>query len=292
MEVTIMGAKRKKPENGEKPEPKQPEPQSLDELAQELNRQIDSGETAAAVAHWRLGDCLTEIREKHAEWKWDDWKAHAETLGINKSRFTRSLRIRRHFPDGENQVVGKSIYEALGYKRGDDEPVPEEKEPEYEDENAPLTSREQHAGQRFIEAVGSPNRAAVVLACIVRGDKPVKKAAAQLWLPAWEEVKQHRDELRKYTGEGDLYRAFQSRYRADDIPSYRHVKADPVTALSRFREIRASCYELAQKRRAEQAAGYGEVAAATMRALHDLLVADSTPAGPADAASVDRKSVV
>ena len=96
-----------------------------------------------------------------------------------------------------------------GYARGDDEPVPEEKKLEYEEENAPLTSREDRAGKQFLKAVGNMKRAAVVLTCIDRGDKPVKKVGDKSWVPAWEEIKGDRDELRTRLGEGDIFHAFQ-----------------------------------------------------------------------------------
>ena len=180
--------------------PATPQPTSPEDRAKALNEKIDAGESSAAVLLWQLGGCLLEIKAQHPKWKWDDWKSYADSLGINASRFTRAIRIKRHF-DSENRVVGKSIYDALGYARGDDEPVPEEKKPEYEAENAPLTSREDQAGKRFIMAVGGNlepaaiKRAAIVLACIERGDKPVKKVGDRSWVPAWEEIKRDRKEL-------------------------------------------------------------------------------------------------
>jgi hypothetical protein len=193
-----------------KPAPASPDdnPKSLDDQARSLNGRIDDGEMKTSRLMWELGDVLERRKAENPDWNWDKWLSHADSLGICKTRFTRALRIRRRF-ETVKDVEGRSLLDALGYKRHPDEPEPQQPEGgKALPVKARISRRESKAAEVFVKRVGNPMRALSVLVRYQTGETPEEdhkknekdtKAKAKQMLKAGEAL----DAVRKVVGNGD-----------------------------------------------------------------------------------------
>jgi len=130
--------------------------QSLDQQATEIYEIIESNDLLAAVNYRNLGEVLRQI-QKLRGWNYAELLEHAiGTLGMNKSKFTRALRIYKHCPTVE-ECGGKTIYEALGYACCEDEPEPKQPSPvAIMPVNARITRKERKAAATFFKRLATP----------------------------------------------------------------------------------------------------------------------------------------
>jgi hypothetical protein len=245
--------------------------------AKKLYADLGKGEQSAAVTLGFLGEALRHCQEERSIKTWTDLLAYAkDTLGMdNKSKVTRALRIHAQHEDDLQQVTGKSIKDACGY-RCKDEPEPDKPKPKPQPVGSPLTAWEHQAAARFEKSVGGRGRAVEVMTRIAQGEKPpkgAKKKSDKAWVSAWEEVRGNRDQLLHRGELNDAWLQMSEARRR--LPSYREVKADPVASLQRFRAIRTRCLHTVEEKHLKAAAGYHEqavqIVAAGQRQVNEAL---------------------
>jgi hypothetical protein len=243
--------------------------------AKELYDALGEKEQSYAKTYWGLGQALRMLQTQHVIKGWNDLLAYAnDKLGMDsRSKVTRALRIFDQHKTVE-EVTGKSINAACGY-RCEDEPKPEEPK---SGEKLPylspmLTHREHRTAHRYVEAMGSYERAGEVLVRVfVNHEQPVKsgkKKPEKTWVAAWEEIRDNRDEVRK---SGELNDAWMSLPETDRaLPSYKETKADSVGSLERFRSIRTKCLNIVEEQHLKVAAGYHAKAVEIVGAVQQVV---------------------
>ena len=176
------------------PAPQQP--LSLADQAKDLHTEIAKCEDSAAPLYFRLGAVLKNIKEE---------KLRLEGLACLCHRIARAAAesgracpphpqvVRVHAREGQWADRLRSLAtQAQGHQARYSTAT-----------RAPLTRSEFSAANRLITLVGDKERAREVLQLVLEGKEPVKRVKEKVektWLPAWEEIRDNRDELRKRIG--------------------------------------------------------------------------------------------